>query len=41
LPWFCRTLPCETTDDIEVRLCCDSPPSDEDITIEQLEIYTM
>ena len=41
LPWFCRTLPCETTDDIEVRWCCNQSTSDEDIAIEQLEIFTM
>jgi hypothetical protein len=40
-PWFCRTLPCETTDDIEVRWCCNTPPSDEEIATEQLGIYIM
>ena len=41
LPWFCRTLPCETTDDIEVRWCCDEVPRYDEIATELLEIYTM
>ena len=39
LPWFCRTLPCETTDHIEVRWCCDEVPSNEEVATELLEIY--
>ena len=41
LPWFCRTLPCETTDDIEVRWCCDEPPSNEEFATKLLEIYVI
>ena len=40
-PWFCRTLPCETTDNIEVRWCCNGAPAVEDVATELLEIYTM
>ena len=39
LPWFCRTLPCEATDDIEARLCTAGGPLDEDVAIELLEIF--
>ena len=37
-PWFCKTLPQPTTDDIEVRLCIDEP-TDEDVLIELIELY--
>ena len=39
LPYFHRTLPRVTTDNIEVRLCADEPRSNEDIGLEQLELY--
>ena len=39
LPYFHRTLPRVTTDNIEVRLCADQPRPDEDIGLEQLELY--
>lgn len=39
LPWFCQTLPVESTDNIEVRLCLDEPPEEEDIGIEELELF--
>ena len=39
MPWFCRTLPQMVGEDIEVRLCADQGPSDEDIYLELLEIY--
>ena len=38
-PWFMKQLPSSTSDDIEMRLCCDAPRSDEDTTLETLEIY--
>ena len=41
LPWFCRTLPCETADDIEVRLCCDQTRDNEDVGIELLKIFVI
>ena len=39
LPYFHRTLPRVTTDNIEVRLCADQPRPDEDIGLEELELY--
>ena len=38
-PWFCKTLPQPTTDDIEVRLCAEEAFTNEDIVIELIEIY--
>ena len=39
LPYFYRTLPRLTTDKIEVRLCADQPRPDEDVGLEELELY--
>ncbi len=39
MPWFCRTLPQEVSEDIEVRLCSDEGVSNEEIYIELLELY--
>ena len=38
-PWFCKTLPQPTTDDIEVRICSSGSIFDEDTPIELVEIY--
>ena len=38
-PWFYRKLPIPTTGDFEVRICKDEAHSNEDIGIEQLELY--
>ena len=38
-PWFCRELPQPTTDDIELRLCVDQGLNDEDVLLEQYEIF--
>ena len=38
-PWFMKQLSSPTSDDIEMRLCCDRNRDDEDITIETLEMY--
>ena len=38
-PWFMKQLPSPTTDDIEMRLCCNQYRSDEDITVETIELY--
>ena len=38
-PWFCKTLPQNTTDDIELRACGDQALSDEDALIETVDIY--
>ena len=38
-PWFYRQLPSSTTEDIEMRLCRDQDRHNEDITVDQVEIY--
>ena len=38
-PWFCRQLPQSTTDDIELRLCENLSPNQEDSPFETVEIY--
>ena len=38
-PWFMKQLPSPTTDDIEMRLCCDQPRSNEDVPVETIELY--
>lgn len=40
-PWFCRTLPQPTNDDIELRICLDEILSDEDVIVKYLNIYVM
>ena len=37
--WFCKDLSQPTTDDIEVRLCCDENRSNEDVYIKHFELY--
>ena len=38
-PWFCKTLPLPTDEDIELRLCLDEATSNEDTPFEVVEIY--
>ena len=38
-PWFCKTLPQTTSDDLELRLCGDQEKSNEDIIVTFLDIY--
>ena len=38
-PWFCKQLPQPTQDDIEMRVCTNSPRSVEDAVLEQIELY--
>ena len=38
-PWFMKQLSTPTTDDIEIRLCCDENRSNEDITMQIFELY--
>ncbi len=39
-PWFCRTLPAPTTDDLEVRICADEHTFDENTyIISNLDLY--
>ena len=37
--WFCKDLPQPTTDDIEFRVCADEARANEDVYIEDVEIY--
>ena len=39
LPWFNTTLPQNTNDDIELRVCGDEPIADEGTPLELIEIY--
>ena len=38
-PWFCKQLPQTTTDDIEIRICGNQPPRDEDTPVEVIELF--
>ncbi len=38
-PWFCKQLPPRTADEIELRLCENSGPQDDDSPFEIVEIY--
>ena len=38
-PWFFKQLPSSTSEDIEMRVCCDQRHDDENIYIEQIELY--
>ena len=38
-PYFCKTLPHPTTDDIELRQCISGGLSNEDVLIEKVELY--
>ena len=38
-PYFCQTLDAPTTEDIEVRLCCNEEIEDEDTPLELIQIY--
>ena len=38
-PWFHKELPSPTSDDIEMRVCCDESRNDEDIEVLSVEIY--
>ena len=38
-PWFCKQLPQLTRDDIEMRVCTNSVYPNEDVVLEQIELY--
>ena len=38
-PWFCRTLPTATSDDLEVRICAGQETSNENTYISNIELY--
>lgn len=39
VPHFCRELSQATTEDLEIRVCTNQAPSDEDIRIERIDLY--
>jgi len=39
VPWFYRKLPVSVAEDFEVRICKNSNHADEDIAVEQLEVF--
>ena len=39
LPWFHKTINQATSDDIELRVCCDQNTFDEDVPVNYYEIY--
>ena len=39
IPWFYKSIGHYTTDDIEMRICCNEGTNDEDAPIEQYDIY--
>ena len=38
-PWFCKTLPHHTTDNIELRICLTGYPIHEDVAFDLVDIY--
>ena len=38
-PWFKKTVPQQTTDNLEMRLCVDQPFSDEAVAFDLMELY--
>lgn len=38
-PWFCRQFPVRTTDNIELRVCRNEDRGNENVGVEQLELY--
>ena len=38
-PWFCKQLPQDTTDDLEVRICGDQHTGNQDTPVELIELY--
>ena len=38
-PWFCRTLPTATSDDLEVRICANQLTRNENTYISNIELY--
>ena len=39
LPWFHRDIPLPTSEDIEIRICRDEGSSNEDVLVQQIQIY--
>ena len=41
MPWFYRRTPVPLSENIEIRICKDQPHNDEDVAIEEMEIYVL
>ena len=39
MPWFIKTLSVTTTEDIELSVCGNGPPTDEDTPLELVELF--
>ena len=39
LPWFHRNIPLPTSEDIEIRICRDEASSNEDVLVQQVQLY--
>ena len=39
IPWFYKSIGYYTTDNIEMRICCNEGTNDEDVAVEQYEFY--
>ena len=39
IPWFYKSIGYYTTDYIEMRICCNEGTNDEDVAVEQYELY--
>ena len=39
MPWFYRSLDTHTNDDIELRVCANNLPQDEDVPLDIIELY--
>ena len=39
LPWFCKTFPTPISEDLEVRICMDESPDNENVAIESFALY--
>ena len=41
LPWFCKTFPNPITENMEVRICLDEGPDNENVALEFFELYIL
>ena len=41
LPWFCKTFPTPVIEDMEVRICLDEGPDNENVALELFELYIL
>ena len=41
LPWFCKTFPTSITENLEVRICLDEGPDNENVALEFFELYVL